>query len=420
MATIKLYHDTRAAEKRAARHPETKPEDLLFPLCYSIHVNGAKILLPTGLQLKQKEWRKGQVTGRADKEWLNHRLAQRISDIGLILARLGLDAQIVKMTPAQIKAAILRGLSPEDGQGEPLFREVAERTIQQKEGRTAEIYNATLTKVGKFADLSRLLISQLDYDWLCDFEAWQHNTLGNGYNTIAIDMRNLRHILNRAVRQKIISETPFDSFKIKYTATAKRSLTPDEFVMLKNYPVQPYQVRYRDMWLLVFYMLGINIVDLAHARKSDVINGRLEYVRRKTHKRYSVLIQPEAKALIDQYAGKGDYLVNIMDDRTDHKSFIAAMNDALQEIGVEYGKRRKKELHPIFPEITSYWARHTLATMFHRAGEQKDTISMALGHTFGSRITEIYIDYDSEKVDAATRRVFDWLAEYEREHPYIY
>lgn len=419
MATIKLYHDTRAASKRMERHPEMKPEDLLFPLCYSIHVNSAKILIPTGLQLKQKEFRKGQVVGRSDREWINRRLAQRVSDIGMILARLGLDARIVRMKPSEIKEEILRGLAPEVVRSEPLFRDVAERTIGQKDGRTKEIYEATLTKIGKYCDLSQLCISQVDYDWLCDFETWQRNTLGNGYNTIAIDMRNLRHILNRAVRQRIIASSPFDSYTIKYTQTAKRSLTPDEFILLKNYPVQPYQRRYRDMWLLVFYLLGINIVDLAFARKTDVVNGRLEYVRRKTHKRYSVLIQPEAAAIIERYAGKGEWLVNIMDDRTDHKSFIAAMNDALQEIGVQYGKRMKKELHPIFPYITSYWARHTLATMFHRAGEQKDTISMALGHTFGSRITDIYIDYDSEKVDAATRRVFDWLKEYENTHQLI-
>jgi hypothetical protein len=34
---------------------------------------------------------------------------------------------------------------------------------------------------------------------------------------------------------------------------------------------------------------------------------------------------------------------------------------------------------------------------------------MALGHSFGNRVTDTYIDYDSEKVDEANRKVIDSL-----------
>jgi hypothetical protein len=40
-----------------------------------------------------------------------------------------------------------------------------------------------------------------------------------------------------------------------------------------------------------------------------------------------------------------------------------------------------------------------------------DTISQALGHSFGHRTTLIYVKPDQSKVDAANRKVIDFLFE---------
>ena len=39
----------------------------------------------------------------------------------------------------------------------------------------------------------------------------------------------------------------------------------------------------------------------------------------------------------------------------------------------------------------------------------KDTISEALGHVHGSKITGVYIKFSRDKIDAANRRVIDWV-----------
>lgn len=56
-----------------------------------------------------------------------------------------------------------------------------------------------------------------------------------------------------------------------------------------------------------------------------------------------------------------------------------------------------------------YWARHSWATIAYSIGIPKDIISQALGHSFGVAITDVYIDYDNEKVDESNRRVLDWV-----------
>lgn len=69
----------------------------------------------------------------------------------------------------------------------------------------------------------------------------------------------------------------------------------------------------------------------------------------------------------------------------------------------------KKIRDILFPDITSYWARHTWATIAHKIGISKDVISLALGHEFGCKTTGIYIDYDLEQVDKANRKVIDYI-----------
>ena len=62
----------------------------------------------------------------------------------------------------------------------------------------------------------------------------------------------------------------------------------------------------------------------------------------------------------------------------------------------------------MFPHITTYWARHTWATIAASLDIPKETIAAGLGHG-GNTVTDIYIDFDRRKVDEANRRVIDWV-----------
>ena len=86
------------------------------------------------------------------------------------------------------------------------------------------------------------------------------------------------------------------------------------------------------------------------------------------------------------------------------------MNKALKQMGPyeRVGRGGKKIRHPLFPEITSYWARHSWATIAASLDIPKDTIAHALGHG-GNTVTDIYIDFDQTKVDEANRKVLDWV-----------
>lgn len=273
--------------------------------------------------------------------------------------------------------------------------------------RTVDIYIQTKNKIQKFD--SDCKFEDIDRAWLTKFERWMIDS-GMKTNACSVHMRNIRAVFNYCIDEEYTTLYPFRKFKIKKEETRKRSLTVEQLRTLRDYPCEEYQVRYRDIFMLMFYMIGINAIDLFHAKDSDVVDGRLEYKRSKTGKLYSVLIQPEAQAIIDKYKGK-NYLLNVLDEYKNYKDFLHRMGDALKDIGPmeRKGLGGKKIRHPLFKDISSYWARHTWATIAASLDIPKEVISAGLGHEIGSSITSIYIDFNMKKVDDANRAVIDYV-----------
>lgn len=96
---------------------------------------------------------------------------------------------------------------------------------------------------------------------------------------------------------------------------------------------------------------------------------------------------------------------------------MAHLNAALRKIGPvktvggkpQYTKNHLPIMSPIEPAITSYWARYSWATYAADLDIPKDTISEALGHVHGSKITGVYIKFSRDKIDAANRKVIDYV-----------
>lgn len=277
---------------------------------------------------------------------------------------------------------------------------------KQKEG-TRTVYTTTRNKIYKYDP--KATFETIDRRWLEGFEMWMVKS-GMKTNAYAIHLRNIRSVFNYAIDNEYTTLYPFRKFKIKKEETRKRSLSVEQLRMLKDYPCEEYQIRYRDMFMLMFYLIGINAADLFLAKPEDLDNGRLEYKRAKTGKLYSIKVEPEAIEIIDRYKGKG-YLLNIMDEYKDYKNFLHRMGIALKEIGVmeRVGRGGKKVREPLFKDLSSYWSRHTWATIAASIDIPKETISEALGHSIGSSVTSIYIKFDRKKVDEANRKVIDHL-----------
>lgn len=212
-------------------------------------------------------------------------------------------------------------------------------------------------------------------------------------NARNIHLRNIRAAFNAAIDDGVTAAYPFRRFKIHPVATRKRNLKPAALRALFSADVPDWQQKYVDVFKLSFLLIGINIVDLLSLPPDADASGRIEYNRRKTHKFYSVKVEKEAKDIIDKYRGKKN-LLNVADNCSNYRSFALRLNKNLAEISAG---------------VTTYWARHSWATIAASIDIPDDTIAAALGHSGANSTTAIYIQRDRRKVDAANRKVIDYV-----------
>ncbi len=285
------------------------------------------------------------------------------------------------------------------------------RSFKKKKSNTWVVYQTTRNTLQKFTGQTELDFSSVDYKFLQKFESWLLEE-GKGVNYISIHMRNIRSVFNKAIDEGLIGLElyPFRRFKIQQRPTRKRDITIGEIhriITLEQKKGEDTVVltekeeQARDIFLLSFFLIGINMRDLYFLKPDNVKNERLEYVRGKTHKPYSIKIEPEALYIINRYKDPtGEMLLNFHNQYSNHQSFDKYTNKFLKRVSC------KLELDE---SITTYYARHSWASIAANNGISKDIIARGLGHGT-STVTDIYIDFDMQLVDEANRKIIDLVS----------
>lgn len=312
----------------------------------------------------------------------------------------------IEPTLAEFKDRVLTEVINKPTKPKGCFVDIFKEFADSHNESTKELYYYSLRRIEQFDKyISTRSIDEIGIPWLTRFESWLAQT--NSKNARNILLRNIRAVFNYALDCEYTTNYPFRRFKIRPEATRKRAMTVEQLRSLAVYPVEDYQEFYRDMFVLMFCLIGINVVDLYSL--GGIIDGRVEYRRAKTHRLYSIKVEPEAQAIIDKYHGTKNLLC-IADRWTTHSQFGKQMNKALKRMGEmqRVGRGGKKVFEPIVPGLTTYWARHTWATIAASLDVPKETIAHALGHG-NDTVTDIYIDFDKKKVDEANRKVLDFV-----------
>lgn len=368
-----------------------------------------------GVKVHPENWdaENGLVTdGEKNFRQLNQRLQYFRSVIDIVMLRhTGLNSDGATLF-ADLEAALFPDKAEERQEEEKAnntLLAVAKRFTELKKPSTRLTYERTVKHIEAFISKGQTnVLDEVNKSWLTAFENYLAESNPSA-NARALHFRNLRAIFNYAIDEELTANYPFRRFKIKTVKTEKRSLSVETLRKVLSYPVEDWQEAYRDMFKLSFMLMGINFADMLNLAPSDMHEGRIVFNRHKTARLYSMKVEPEAKALIAKYAGK-NYLLSIMDSRKDYLQYIRQTNNALRKIGdcERNGLGGKKTHHAICPELSTYWARHTWATIAASLDIPKETIAAALGHG-GNTVTDIYIDFDRRKVDEANRKVLDWV-----------
>lgn len=387
MITTRFYLDCRAVAHGFAA-----------PLRLVITKSSVRAYVPLSISLLPSQWdaRRQLVVGHPRKVALNNLLQSKKIAVDNIIFRLVESGELSGLPAAQIKNRVVAELYPAEDNipaATPYSSYLA--FMDKKSGRTRELYNITLTRLRAFRpNFASLHFEDITTRWLEEFDSFMAKT-SPSRNARNIHLRNLRAVFNYAIDEGLTGCYPFRKFKIRPAKTRKRALTLEQLRKFFSLSVDPAERRYIDFAKLSFLLCGINVVDLCAAPAP--VNGRLEYERAKTHRLYSIKIEPEAAALISQYQGKSG-LVNFAEGCKSYRSFYKHLADTLRNNSKRVG----------VSGFSSYWMRHTWATIAAALDIPKETIAAALGHG-GYSVTDIYIDFDQSKVDAANRRVLDWV-----------
>lgn len=416
MATVSIYYDM--------RYKSASGKNQLY---YRVNLPGSRNFnIKTGLSVPSEWWDGYEIVKAPQRDKMNRILRAGRTNVEEALLTVQLSVGL-RLKTSEIRArvqAILDGNEYKDPDAMTFNKFFVQFIDRKDRENTANTYRHTLSKINRFAEASGRTdnwnFEDITLDWLNRFERYlktQHlDSKGKAIegvrqlktNGIAIHFRNIRAVVNAAIDEELTTLYPFRRFKIKHEETAKRSLTVEELRTLRDYPCEPHQEKYRDLFLLIFYLVGINTIDLFNL--TGIHNGRIEYRRSKTGRLLSVKVEPEALAIINKYRGT-KYLLDVLDTYKNYKDFVHRMNNNLHDIGTVERKGRggKKHRTLLFPKLSTYWARHTWATMAAELDIPDETISLALGHSSGNRVTNIYINRNQKKVDDANRKVIDYI-----------
>jgi integrase len=284
---------------------------------------------------------------------------------------------------------------------------------------TAETYVSTYLSFSKY-DGDALKFENITVSWLNGYEKYML-AQGKSYATIGIYLRNLRAIFNEAIDAGIIDATLYPFGKRKYEIPTsigrKLALSLSQIKQIKEYEYNKNNVGayYRDLWLFSYLCNGANFKDILQLKYGNIQNNEISFLREKTKrtskekKEITAFITPEMWNIIKRRGNtntdKENYIfpyLNCINDpvkrRNMIKDVVKRTNKSMKQLGATLG----------VPNLTTYVARHSYATVLKRSGVNLAFISESLGHS-DIRTTENYLaSFESDERKKSAQLLTQW------------
>lgn len=291
------------------------------------------------------------------------------------------------------------------------FDKYIENLMLQDRIGTAESYGNAKNSLESFK--KNLEFADITPDFLDKYESWMLENK-RSISTVGIYLRSLRAIFNR---QDIDSSLyPFGTDKGKYTIPTsrniKKALTLEEIQKIYHYEPDPNtnEEMARDYWMFLFISNGMNVKDFCLLKWENIEGNMITYIREKTkrtskeQRKIEVAIKPETQDVINKWGirslQKDAYIfphlnkdMNAETQRDTHKQLTKVINDNM--------KRIAKKLE-IDKDVTTYYARHSFATILKHSGAGIEMISELLGHS-NTSVTQSYLKgFESKEIQKQT------------------
>jgi len=401
MVTYKLALDERRAK-----------QDGTFPLVVRVTFNRKVNAYQTGIYLKSEHWDRNTLQvnkANPNSLALNSKATETYLNIQKAILRIENQHEF---TFEALKAILFpKAVKPSK---QITFKEFADQVIadMKKVKRTggALVYLTAVNRVIAYSNNDSILFSEIDYSFLDNFknrlleQGLKKNSVGNYF-------RSIRALYNKAIKAKIVSRDlyPFHDIPIKTERTAKRAMKVEDLIRLYRHPkiIGSQEWHAANYFFLSFTLRGMSFTDLAYLKPGNIKGAYITYRRRKTQKLYTIKLHPIALNILSCYNETGNsYLLPILSEK------IVEDGEESKKITRQWIKTTNKylnkmaELSKVTGNVTTYVIRHTWATLAKRLGYSNEMIAEGLGHEYGNKITNIYLDeFELKLIDDMNDRI---------------
>lgn len=352
-----------------------------------------------------KQFKSGRVVGRTDANMINKKLVSLLNNYYDVLDSIDPDV----FTCTQLKEYLETSgnlKNPVTSLSDRWQQHIDELLDNGKEG-TAGLYQITKRffeeKFGKMVILSSITANTVN-----TFEKALYKR-GLCDTTVGMHMRNFKAIINSAVKMGLVEYKlhPFAFYTMPESHERELDITVEELQRIRDSkPTSRGKIIARDLFMLSYYLGGINLIDLLEVdfRGLDIIT----YVRTKTEhtkrgeKRVSLTIQPEAKEIIQRWAGPDGKLH--FNYNFSYKNFRNYITHTLHDLAEDLGIKKR---------VVYYSARKSVVQHGFELGISLEIMEYTIGQSVKKNNRPIfnYVRFMRSFADEAMRKILDHIKE---------
>lgn len=301
------------------------------------------------------------------------------------------------------------------------YAETIKDLEQNNQLGTASSYDLSLKSLKAFIkdatgkDAEKLLFKDITVNWLRKYETYMISDKpdikpdgtvktdskgkeltkpGLTKTTVGIYLRPLRALFNAAIEANEIESAVYPFGKKKYVIPkgqkVKKALTKEQLKSLFNAVAPtPEQDKARDFWFFSYTCNGMNVKDICFLRNENMENDSLNFLREKTKRttvdQYHVIVTltEYAKSIIEKYrnpdASPKAFVFPILNQtdseqikRKKVQGFTSFINQQIKKLAGSVG---------VTTDISTYFARHSWATLAIQGGASIEYVSAGLSHS---------------------------------------
>lgn len=293
------------------------------------------------------------------------------------------------------------------------FKQVSEQyqkeLIEDGRGSYAGMLQNSLRLFFEFTG-GDVFLSEISTITISEFERWLKRK-GVSQTYISMTLSMTRTIVNRAIRMQLVTYSvhPFTYWKRPADPERELDISVEDVRAIRDaQPRLKKQRIARDIFMLSYYLGGINLIDLLEIDFRGV--SVLEYTRHKSRnmklsdKRISFTLQPEAKELISKWMNRNTGRLDF-GYKFSYKNFLAYVTRSIKSLAKDIDIQD-------YRKVCYYTARKSFVQHGFDLGISLEVLEYCIGQSVkNNRPIFNYLKIMRKHADVAFRQILDNLAD---------